>query len=79
MDDYVIGQRVKLASRATVSHTVKTLHANDPATVLRRVERQGRTSYLVQFDRADAVFGLYWLESEQLMSALKDTGAERPG
>lgn len=66
MAAYIIGQRVRLAAQASVSATVRTLHAGDPATVLRRVERSGRTNYLVQFDRADAVFGLYWFEPEQL-------------
>ncbi len=69
MEGFVIGQRVMLAAHATVSATVKTLHANDPATVLRRVEREGQTNYLVQFDRADAVFGLYWLSPDQLTEA----------
>ena len=70
MEAYGIGQRVMLAPGATVSVTVKTLHADDPGTVVRRVERQGRRNYLVQFDRTDAVLGLYWLEQEQL-DALK--------
>ena len=68
MDAYGIGQRVMLAPGASVSVTVRTLHADDPGTVVRRVERQGRRNYLVQFDRTDAVFGLYWLEQEQLDS-----------
>ena len=37
-----------------------------PGIRQRYFERRGRTNYLVQFDRADAVFGLYWFEPEQL-------------
>ncbi|MDF1781327.1 MAG: hypothetical protein P1U67_08545 [Alcanivoracaceae bacterium] len=44
------------------------LHANDPATVVRRADRRGRIQYLVQFDRADAMYGLYWLETSQLVA-----------
>lgn len=68
MDGYAVGQRVVLAEQSTVSCTMAALHANDPATVVRRADRRGRIQYLVQFDRADAMYGLYWLETSQLVA-----------
>lgn len=68
MVGFKVGQRVGLVEESYVSPTVLSLHGDDLATVLRSEMRQGKEHCLVQFDRLDIGFGLYWLPSDQLIA-----------